>query len=162
MRFEVTTPKRALQHAKKLKRLLASYGYDFKLGWCHDLIARMLGYAHYFELLHAAGSAPPSPGDDYVDEETRIAWRNRHIEVLVAVGIDGDIATEIVNQLRPTAYGPGGSDRQPDQEFVADFEREWGLRGSNKPAFVVVERSEANRRASRHSVANATSHPVSG
>jgi hypothetical protein len=149
MRFHVGTTKRALQHAKKLKKLLASYGYDFKLRQCHELIARMLGYANYNELYHSAGSAPLSDGDDYVDEETRNARRNRHIDVLVAFEVEGNAAAEIVDELRPTAYWRGGPDPQEDQEFVTDFEREWGLRGSTRSGFVVIERSGAGGRATR-------------
>ncbi len=128
MRFHLINTDRVKHQAKRLRRFAAKLGYDLRLTECQNLIARMLGYAHFHELHTCAGSVPPSPGDAFVDDAT-VAVRRRHEAVLVEAGLDPAHAGAAVDVIRPTAYGelcPPAVD--PDHLDLSAFEREWGLR----------------------------------
>jgi hypothetical protein len=144
MRFQVKTTEGVRKRAKSLKRYLTSVGYETRLSECHELLARMLGYASYHELHHSAGSRPQSASDYDVDDEVWAARRSSHIAVLMSYGIATVHAATAVDIIGPTRYR--SSYPEDTQENASDFEQEWGLRASSRAdPVVVVTRSSRPR-----------------
>lgn len=115
MRF-FTPDWNAKRHAKRLKKILKRHGRDLSYNGCLNLMARMYGFAHFYELQNSIWAEPLSPFDEDVDNQTLEA-RFRYQECVMAEAGFSDIAGAVLDEVNPTAQGnrPAVFDEEVDQ-----------------------------------------------
>lgn len=99
MRF-YTSDWNAKRHAKRLKKVLRSHGYDETHTACLNLMARLYGFAHFSELQNSTWDSP-SRFDEYVDDEILEA-RFLYQECVMAEEGFATIAGAVLDEVNPT------------------------------------------------------------
>lgn len=85
--------------SKRIKRSLVARGIEMKLSTCQNLVARLYGYAHYYEMHHTQATCL-SVRDLEVDAETAAACRQYQKGVLIKAGF-GTVADALLDELAP-------------------------------------------------------------
>lgn len=103
MRIVFRTTDHPKQVAKSLKKITEARGFGRPLGACQDVVARMFGYHDWHELhVVTLDSSDQSSRDEEVDDREAEVRRAQQIDVLVKAGLPETIATELVEELKPT------------------------------------------------------------
>ena len=102
MTFEMQTDVRARRVAKDLKSIAAEYKIKLRLTESQQAVARLYGYATWNELVGALGTGTGREDHELTAEALEERKRGQ-ISALIAVGIPGSLAEEILERLAPTA-----------------------------------------------------------